>query len=54
MLVNDLDSGTRYEVKLVSTTGTGESSLETESDMQIIKTLGAGLYFLSVFNEKYF
>ena len=45
ILVTDLDSGTRYEVKLVSTTGTGESSLETESDMQIVKTLGTGKQF---------
>jgi hypothetical protein len=40
--IHGLDSGSNYLVVLVSTTGSGENSLETESDEIIIKTLGAG------------
>ena len=37
-----LDQGTKYNVVLVATTGTEEKSLETDSDMIVLKTAGQG------------
>ena len=54
IFVGDLDSGTRYEVILVSTTGTGETSLETESDMVILKTLGTAIAVRNIATEPWF
>lgn len=42
MAVTGLESGTRYIVTLVATTGTEERSLETESDEEVLKTAGKG------------
>ncbi len=44
MAITDLDRGTRYSVVLVATTGTEEKSLETDSDIVILKTAGQGIY----------
>jgi hypothetical protein len=44
MAITDLDRGTRYSIVLVATTGTEEKSLETDSDIVILKTAGQGNY----------
>ena len=43
--LTDLERGTRYSVVLVATTGTEHNSLETESNVEILKTAGAGKFF---------
>lgn len=40
--LTDLESGTRYSVVLVATTGTEHNSLETESNVEVLKTAGKG------------
>lgn len=40
--LTELDRGTKYSVILVSTTGTEHMSLETDSDLIILKTAGHG------------
>jgi len=54
IFVGDLDSGTKYDVVLVSTTGTGETSLETESDIVILKTLGTARAVRNIATEPWF
>ncbi len=49
MALTDLERGTRYSVILVATTGTETNSLETESDVEILKTAGHGKSFFSQF-----
>jgi len=56
--ITGLESGTRFIVILVATTGTEERSLETESDEEVLKTAGKGklIYFfllsrLSIFKS---
>ena len=43
--LTDLERGTRYSVILIATTGTEINSLETESDVEILKTAGHGKSF---------
>jgi hypothetical protein len=42
MYLGDLDRGTKYSLILVATTGTESTSLETESNMVVLKTAGQG------------
>ncbi len=46
MHLADLDRGTKYSIVLVATTGTEHNSLETESDLVILKTAGHGKLFI--------
>ena len=43
--LTELDRGTKYSVILVATTGTEHMSLETDSDVIILKTAGHGKLF---------
>ena len=52
MELTDLDKGTRYSVVLVATTGTEEKSLETDSDVEILKTTGQGWFICFISFEK--
>lgn len=55
--LTDLEPGTRYEVVLVATTGAEEHSIETESDMQQLKTAGQGQltsFFFSISPRSFF
>lgn len=48
LAITDLDRGTRYSVVLVATTGTENVNLETESNVETLKTAGQGKPSLSI------